>query len=73
MSIEEHLRGRVAEDVRFAADALHAVLRGRLPGQNPEDVLDEAEKEQLQTLEYAGELMVADFFSMVRGALTKKG
>lgn len=66
--MEEELLARVAKDARFAADAIHVLVRKELPG-------GVENNEALVELEYAGELMVVQFLNLIRTFLapeTKK-
>jgi hypothetical protein len=60
----------MAADHRFGADALHAMLNGRLPGAGGEPTPDE--REAVEELQYAGELMVVQFFALFRSLMKPK-
>lgn len=65
LTVEEELLEKL-KDTGYAADALHVLRTGRIPGDEPgEDTAPEVRKE----LEYAGELMVVQFFSLIRSFL----
>lgn len=59
----------MASDHIYAANALHVLLRGRLPGWRPGE---EEDAELRDELEYAGELMVVQFFALIRTFLGAK-
>jgi hypothetical protein len=71
-AVEEVLLQKVDDDVGFAADAVRALFKGRLPGQRPGRSLDAADQERLDELEHAGELMLVRFFANVHSALVTK-
>lgn len=71
VTLEAELLERLS-DAGYAADALHAALRGRLPGSDMAPT--EAEREAFEELEYAGELQLVQFFALIRTFLgPKKG
>lgn len=70
LTLEEDLLERVSKDAGYAADALHAALHSRMPG--TDEAPNEAERETFEELEYAGELMLVQFLSLIRTFLAPK-
>lgn len=58
--------GLVESDAVYAASALHVLLTGSMPGETVK------EGEGVEEMRYAGELMVVQFFSLIRTMLVSK-